>query len=146
MTGSILFGSASKGEESEIRGLLIASGLPVEDIAININDFISARINDRVIACIGLERSEKIGLLRSLAVAADFREKGIAWELCTRLERSAKEAGVQDLYLLTTTASGFFSKRGYQQVDRQSAPLAIQRNKQFTTLCPSSAILMKKTL
>lgn len=146
MNNMIAFSPAGVREETEICNLLSASELPVEDVRLNFQHFISAKKNGRLIGCVGLERSGKIGLLRSLAVSDEFRRQGVAQELCNRVEQLAKSAGILNLYLLTTSASGFFTKRGYLRIERSEAPQAIQRNKQFTTLCPSSAVLMMKAL
>jgi arsenate reductase (thioredoxin) len=48
--------------------------------------------------------------------------------------------------LLTETAEIFFARKGYHTVDRKDAPAEIQASSEFSHLCPSSAVLMKKTL
>ena len=35
---------------------------------------------------------------------------------------------------------------GFQRVDRQDVPEAIQQTQQFSDLCPTSAIMMKRTI
>jgi amino-acid N-acetyltransferase len=61
-------------------------------------------------------------------------------------ERYARSKGVTDLYLLTTTAEGFFERLGYRRVVRENAPEAIRQTKEFSGLCSSSAAFMAKVL
>ena len=133
-------------EEGRIMALLSAAGLPSEDILPHRQHFIVAKRNAEVAGCIGIEMSGQVGLLRSLAVATAYRNQGIGSILCDRLIAYAKEEGVEQLYLLTTTAAAYFERLGFQRIAREEAPLAIQSNKQFTTLCPSTAVCMKKRI
>jgi len=48
------------------------------------------------------------------------------------------------LFLLTTTAADYFSARGFDPVDRSSAPEAIRRTREFAEICPGSAAFMRK--
>lgn len=61
-------------------------------------------------------------------------------------ERRARAAGVGVLYLLTTTAAGFFERLGYRQTDRAAAPREIAATRQFSGLCPASSAFMVKSL
>jgi N-acetylglutamate synthase-like GNAT family acetyltransferase len=44
------------------------------------------------------------------------------------------------------TAEGFFLKRGYQKIERISAPPEIQGTTEFQGLCPVSSVCMVKKL
>jgi len=50
------------------------------------------------------------GLLRSLAIAGEYRHRGLGRELVARLERDARADGIAQLVLLTETAESFFSR------------------------------------
>jgi amino-acid N-acetyltransferase len=56
----------------------------------------------------------------------------------------ATELKIREIYLLTTTAAEFFTHLGYRQVDRALAPAAIASTKEFSSLCPSTAVFMVK--
>ena len=144
MIPKVLFEAAGDVLAPEIHALLAASKLPLDDVEVFLGDFIIARFNGELVGCIGLERYGKIALLRSLVVREDFRGFGIAKELCRRFEE--RLSGFEVVYLLTTTAADFFRKIGYEEINRDEAPPPIRTNKQFTTLCPSTAVLMKKIL
>ena len=47
---------------------------------------------------------------------------------------------------LTETAARFFSKLGYQVVGRGEVPQAIRVTREFSNLCPDTAIVMFKPL
>jgi amino-acid N-acetyltransferase len=138
----MIFEQAKLQDQMAIEELLKACGLPVEDLQLHLNHFIVAREENRIVGCIGLEVEGP--LLRSLAVDPSRRNQGIAKNLCKRLIESVPAA--REIYLLTTTAARFFERIGFERIKRSDAPNAIRENRQFTELCPSSAILMRKKL
>ena len=105
---------------SRVRGLLRAPGLPHDDIGEHIHNFCLAWAECRLVATIGVELRGSNGLLRSLCVTSDFRGRGLAAEQCDRIEAYSRNAGVNRLYLLTTTAQAFFEHRG--RTMRRSRP------------------------
>ena len=128
--------------------LLTACGLPASDLsAAHLADFFVATANDRLIGVAGVEQLERVGLLRSLAVAPDYRSAGVAHRLVTACEERAKSLhGISDLYLLTTTAADYFLQRGYREVPRASVPGGVAAHPQFAGLCPASARCLAKNL
>jgi len=95
---------------------------------------------------VGLELFGPLSLLRSLAVPAGGRERGIASQLVQKAEEHARSRGVEIVYLLTATADRFFAKRGYHRLSRDAVPGAIQDTEEFRSLCPASALCMVKQL
>jgi amino-acid N-acetyltransferase len=140
------FRFATPENEKEIRQLLASAGLPDKDVGPHLANFIVVRNGENIAGCIGLERAGNDALLRSLAVLPDLRSKGIGAELCRRITERAQQLGYRALYLLTETAEEYFSKIGYQKIDRTEAPDGIQQTEEFRTLCPDSSILMKINL
>jgi amino-acid N-acetyltransferase len=103
--------------------LLRAAGLPVEDFSEDlIGNFLVAStgpsvvgcIGPSVVGCIGLEPLSNVGLLRSLAVDPDFRDGGVGRMLVGALEAHASRRGINELWLLTIDADGFFSRLDYR--------------------------------
>ena len=127
--------------------LLDAAALPHADLTpAHLAHFLVARDGDAVVGVVGMEPRGDAALLRSLAVAADRRGGGWATRLVDALEARAREAGVHTLYLLTTTAEGFFARRGYTAADRASVPEAIRSTEEFRGICPASAACMSRPL
>lgn len=131
----------------EIFPVLSGCDLPVADIsASSPPQFFGFRVSDSVIAVIGLEKFQSVGLIRSLAVIPSYRGQGLALELVSYVESFANSHGVESLFLLTTTAEAFFIKLGYRPTSRQEAPQAIQATSQFSGLCPSSSAFLSKCI
>jgi amino-acid N-acetyltransferase len=47
---------------------------------------------------------------------------------------------------LTTTAERYFPKFGFERIERNDVPASVQASVEFTSACPSSAIVMRKPL
>jgi len=138
---------AAPGDETRVKELLAACGLPYEDIApLHLQHFLVLRDGPRLAGVIGLEVLGKCALLRSLAVPASQRGKGIGSQLTRQVETYALSQQIETLYLLTTTAEGFFAGRGYRRAEREAVPAPIQETAEFRSLCPSTAVCMVKHL
>ncbi|MFV8642096.1 arsenic resistance N-acetyltransferase ArsN2 [Ralstonia pseudosolanacearum] len=131
-----------------IRALLVAQGLPSEDIGAGneAGRFHLVEQDGQVVGCAGLEIYGTDALLRSVAVAPSMRDSGLGGALVGIAERDAAAIGVQRLFLLTTSAADYFSRIGYKSCDRGVAPSPIQTSSQFSGLCPASAVCMSKEL
>lgn len=138
---------ATAEEEKSIKEILAASDLHHQDITLNhLQHFFTLKDDTRVVGVVGLELKNKCALLRSLAVSEPYRHKGWATQLVNKIEAYATLQKVDTLYLLTMTAEDFFTKHGYQKADRQTAPNGLQETAEFKSLCPDSAVCMKKNL
>ncbi|QLD88096.1 GNAT family N-acetyltransferase [Natronomonas salina] len=143
---SITFQPATDEELDRIETLLTENDLPTADVRDGLGRFVAARSENTVVGAGGLELYESVGLLRSLVVDESARGQGLGSTLCDELEERAKAAGVDTLYLLTTTAEDFFRRRGYERIDRDAAPSEIRGTTEFRDLCPTSATCMVKEL
>ncbi len=120
--------------------------MPAADVGPHLDHFLVGKSGGAVVGVVGLEPIAPCGLLRSLAVAPQFRGKGVARALCSRIEAHAGQQGVRALYLLTTRAGAFFAKAGFKPVRRDAVPEGIRSTLEFTRLCPASATAMLKEL
>lgn len=125
--------------------LLKTNELPVSDLTVD-KDLFVVTDGGLVVGTAGLETFHDCGLLRSLSVRKNFRNKGLGKLMVTQLEEIATRKGISHLYLLTTTAKEFFENQGYITIERNDAPQPIQTTEEFSTLCAATAILMKKEL
>ena len=135
--------AAHEKERQDAITFLKQQQLPVSDIHDNtlLYVFMDA---EKMIGSAGLEIFDDCALLRSVGLVQDARGKGYGKILHEQVEHFAKEKGINCLYLITTTAEKFFDRQGYCIIDRTMAPDAIKQTDQFTGLCPSSAMVMKK--
>lgn len=125
--------------------LLKKNNLPTKDINSGTQLFVVEEGNN-VIATVAVEYDYNNALLRSLCVSQEKRNSGIGKQLVDFIENYVKKQGVQTIFLLTTTAAGFFSKREYQIIHRSNVPEFIKNTKEYSVLCASSSTLMKKQL
>jgi amino-acid N-acetyltransferase len=95
---------------------------------------------------VGLEVCGSHALLRSLAVASEYRGSGLGTQLVEHAERYARGLGIRSIFLLTMTAEEFFKRRGYSVTDRSNAPAEIRATRQFADLCPSSSAFLSKRI
>ena len=137
---------ATINQRQSIIQLLQAGKLPVNDLPLSLDHFLVAVDNDKVIGTIGLELYSDCGLLRSMVVDKEHRNKNIASGLIQQLENDAKAKGINCLYLLTETAPQYFERKGYQKITRDEVPEELRASSEFSHVCPVSAIVMKKEI
>ena len=129
-----------------ILALLREAELPCEDAAEHVDAFLVGERDGALVAAGGLELYGDAALVRSVALAAPLRQRGLGAALCDTLLGEARRRGVRDAYLLTTTAAGFFAGHGFQPLARELAPASIRGTREFRGLCPESAVLMHRRL
>ena len=127
--------------------LLASAQLPTEDLSeAHCEHFFFTGTRGSPTALVGLELFGNVALLRSLVVTQPARGVGAGSALVRHAEAYAREHGVHTIYLLTTTAEGFFERRGFARTDRESAPPAIRATREFSGICPASSVFMSRTL
>lgn len=139
--------SAASGDRAVIVGLLQRARLPTEDVFSGTNQaFFMAEKDGQTLGCIGLETLADCALLRSLVVDSSMRKAGVGGQLLHHLESVAIASGFRELWLLTMDANAYFERKGFEQAPRDAAPAGLQQSAEFSSLCPATAILMRKTL
>ena len=131
---------------SYVEDLLAANDLPAADVRTGPGRFYVAFDGETRVGAGGLEVHGDDGLLRSLVVERRARGAGVGTAICEALEREARDHGVETLYLLTTTAAGFFADRGYEETPRSAVPAAVRGTAEFEDLCPETATCMVSSL
>ena len=141
---------AKTSDWSNIAVLLQQASLPVDDLGPSyVDNFLVARSaasSAEVAGAIGLECFGDTGLLRSLVVVPHSQGSGAGRRLVTELEAEAARRGIAELWLLTTDADAYFTKLGYEAESRDVAPDSIRETTEFSKLCPSDAIVMRKAI
>jgi arsenate reductase len=136
---------AKAEDEATIRALLLGAALPVEGLEVGFpTGYAVARRGGATLGCAGLERYGNDALLRSVAVTADARGSGIGIALVRDRLSAAKATSLGAVYLLTTTAPGFFRALGFEPCERNAVPIAVQGSAEFSSICPSSATCMMR--
>lgn len=136
----------TEADHAEITALLDASQLPTSDLPQARPTFLGLRDERGLIGVVGVERLGRVGLLRSLAVREDQRGSGLGTRLADAAEHWAVAAGIEELYLLTTTAEQFFARRAYTIQARDQVHSEIRATTEFCGACPASAVVMRRVL
>ncbi|ELZ39387.1 N-acetyltransferase GCN5 [Halorubrum californiense DSM 19288] len=129
-----------------VESLLAENELPSRDVRSTPDAFYVARDGAERVGVGGVEVHGSDGLLRSVVVERSERGRGYGTALCDALEAEAAAAGVDTLYLLTTTAAEFFAARGYAETPRSDVPSGIRGTTEFGELCPASAACLRREL
>lgn len=133
---------AAPGDFAAVERLLTASGLPLDGVREALPGFVVAEAGDEVVGVAGLEVCGDHALLRSVAVSAAWRSRGLGRALVTRVIADAEARGIRALYLLTTTAEHYFPSFGFRRVVRDEVPADVRETAEFRSACPASATVM----
>jgi amino-acid N-acetyltransferase len=129
------------------KALLATADLPVADLTDgHCEHFFYWGPPDAPTGLVGLELFGDVALLRSLTVSPETRSSGMGSALVRYAENHALSQGVRTLFLLTTTAEGFFARLGYSNTARDAAPPSIRSTREFAGICPASSAFMSKQL
>jgi amino-acid N-acetyltransferase len=139
--------AATHEDLSAVRGLITEAGLPPDGLEDQFGSGYAVAVEpDRLVGVAGVERYAAYGLLRSVVTAADRRGRGIGEALVRNRLGWAERAGLESVYLLTTTAAGFFPRLGFGVAERAAVPPEIRASREFSSACPSSAVVMRLEL
>lgn len=130
-----------------IKVLLAVCLLPSQDVKEQRISFFVAESERGIIGVCGHEHcGDKVGLLRSLGVMPGYRKQQIGRRLVQRVISHAEDQQIEQLYLLTETAGDYFRNSGFVAQERKVAACALKTSRQFTQLCPTSAMLMARSI
>jgi amino-acid N-acetyltransferase len=129
-----------------VEALLREAKLPWQDVARHFGAFLVGEQRGALVASAGFEHYGEEALVRSVAIAEPLRAQGFGAALCDTLLGEARRRGVREVYLLTTTAPRFFARQGFAPTERERAPAAIRATREFSELCPVSAVVMHRSL
>jgi amino-acid N-acetyltransferase len=130
----------------EFRTLLKSSGLPADDLNFERDLLVGYYESDQLVGTGGLEVYGSYALLRSLSVKMGIRGKSVGSTIYDYLLKEAHKRKIKGIYLLTETAQGFFQKKGFVNVARESVPDEVKQSSEFSTVCSSTAAVMTLTL
>jgi amino-acid N-acetyltransferase len=134
--------TAAPADLAAVEALLTASGLPLDGVKDALATFVVAEQGADLVGVAGLEVCCDNALLRSVAVRPEWRSHGIGRALVTRVISDAESRGIHALYLLTTTADGYFPSFGFRTIARDDVPADVRATAEFREACPASATVM----
>jgi amino-acid N-acetyltransferase len=146
MIASARIRAATDDDLPAVEHLLRASELPLDGVREAFDTFVVAESGGDLVGVAGIEVCRDDALLRSVAVAPDWRSRGVGRALVSRVIADAEARGLRALYLLTTTAEHYFPSFGFSKVERAALPESVRATKEFTSACPDSAVAMCREL
>lgn len=132
------------GDDPDLKAALTDAHLPTDDIEDDGRTFFKAfSSDDRIVGFSGIERCGDHFLLRSVVLLPDHRGQRLGGVLVEQtLARLDRGGGV---FLATTGAAPFFARLGFSEVQRDGVPTAVLATRQLSSICPSSATIMRFT-
>ena len=141
--GSFEVRRAQPSDLVAVQELLTRSSLPTVGVAEALDGFFVADVGGTIVGVVGVETCcDQFGLLRSTAVDAAWRSRGVGRQLVERAVADSEARGFDALYLLTTTAERYFPSFGFKTTPRDAVPAAIKATAEFSSACPASATVM----
>jgi amino-acid N-acetyltransferase len=138
--------SAVNSDLKAVENLLATNDLPTDGVRDNFSGFVVADDNGAIAGAIGLEKYGSVALLRSAVVSPTHRGSGVGRQLVEQLLERAEESGVNEIYLLTTTAEEYFPRFGFSRTNRTAVPDALKSSAEFRGACPDTAIVMSRLI
>lgn len=134
------------GSVPDLVAALEAAGLPTADLGETGRRFFRFRDDTgRTVGFVGWERTERATLLRSLVVLPERRGKGWSRAITDWALQRLGEGGVGAVYALTTNPK-WAERMGFERVGRDELPACVRASRQFTSLCPDTAVALKRQL
>jgi amino-acid N-acetyltransferase len=134
------------GDLPRVLALLQSEQLPVDGVDEHFGSFVVFEEHGAVLGAAGMEVYDEAALLRSLAVAAGARNRGLASAMTRAVLDDARSLGIRAVYLLTTTGEGFFPRFGFARIERAELPAALHASRELQGACPTSAVPMRLAL
>ena len=146
MTADVTIERPAAADGPAILALLRSNALPVDGVLDHLHNALVARCQGRVVGSIALEIYDDGALLRSVAVEATHRGRGVGQQLTAAALELAGTLEVPAVFLLTTSAEGFFPRFAFGPIRRDDVPPGVRASVEFRSACPSTATVMMKAL
>jgi amino-acid N-acetyltransferase len=135
---------AQAADLPSVAALLAANKLPSDGLEEQFGVGYAVAVADgEIIGAEGIERYGSAGLLRSAVVGGAWRGQGVGEALTHDRLAWARSSGLDDVWLLTTTADRWFPRFGFTRADRAVAPPLLQASREFAEACPATAVAMR---
>jgi amino-acid N-acetyltransferase len=138
----VIIERANPGHLEAIEQLLGKNRLPLDGLRDHLGMALIARRGVEILGCAAVENYGQAGLLRSVAVHRDWRNRGLGRQLVYDCLDMARVQGIARIYLLTETAVEFFRQLGFTAVQRDRVDHQVTQSLEFVSACPQNAQAM----
>ncbi len=135
---------ATNQDLTAVESLLSENKLPIDGVKENFSHFVVADDDGEIAGAIGLEKFGPVALLRSAVVSSEYRGSGVGRRLVEQIIERAGKEGIEEIFLLTTTAEKYFPRFGFARTTRAAVPVAVKASAEFQGACPESAAVMTR--
>jgi amino-acid N-acetyltransferase len=143
-TDDVQLRAASPADCDQVATLLKRCGLPSDDTEQIIEAFhVALDKGGRIVGCVAAEPLGKSIVVRTAAVDALYRDRGIASRLIETLLVRARGTGAHEAYLLSTAAPAYFARWGFSLFPADKAPPAVRGSTTFRHAERTSALCMR---
>jgi len=134
---------AGKEDKEAINQILADSDLPLLKEGMEMNYFLIAETQGKLLGVIGSLVRENSALLRSFAVRWEYRNRGVGKALTERILNELKQKQVSPIYILTMTAQSYAEKLGFMAIERKDIPESLLKESGLGDACPCSCACLK---
>ncbi|MBU8905871.1 GNAT family N-acetyltransferase [Desertibacillus haloalkaliphilus] len=129
---SIVIRIAEEKDLLPIQRLVAKAGLSDSGIEQQVENFLVAEDDKKIVGTIGIEKVGVDGLLRSLVMQSDNWNAKIGLEFVQLALAYAEKRGIETLYLLTKQSTEFFEYLGFKEVGEQEVPKHLKESPHFS--------------
>jgi protein-tyrosine-phosphatase/N-acetylglutamate synthase-like GNAT family acetyltransferase len=137
--------AASADDRGAIERLLVGAKLPVDGLSAQFPAgyaVVRGGGGGAIVGVAGLEVFGRSGLLRSVVIEPFARGTGVGRALVADRLAAARLAGLDGVYLLTTTAADYFARHGFVAVERAALPGELAASSELgASACASAAAM-----
>jgi len=134
--------AATRADLPRVEHLLVDAGLITAGVAEHIEQFILAEDNGHVVGSAGLERYGAQALLRSVAVAPQYRNHGLGRTLVRRVLDGALRDQVREVYLFTISAPEYFRLLGFKPIGRDDVADSVRASQEYGECCSGAQAMV----
>ena len=141
--GDLTIRPAREEDLEGILAILTEAGLVTDGVREHLGTFLVAREGDRMVGCGGSEAYQYAALIRSIAVAPEYRSIGLGRRLVREMLDRLAARGLREFYILTIDAEPWFKKRGFKAIDRDEIHPQLLASAELQGACPDTAVCMR---
>ncbi len=136
---------ASFEPESDLALLLRSVDLPLPAESDNVR-MLKAYVDGELVGCVGYERYAKSAVLHSLVVIREAKGEGVGRALVETLLAKLRDAGCEQVFLMTADTSRYFGYFGFAPVELGTIDPEVRKSVELSAYAPGEATCMRYVL
>lgn len=133
---------ASFEPDSDLAQMLETVDLPLPNEGGEVR-MLKAYVGGALVGCVGYERFDKSALLHSLVVIREAKGEGVGRALVETLLAKLRDAGVSQVFLVTTDTAKYFGYFGFSTVERSAVDARVLASPEVAAYGTDDVIFMR---